>query len=107
MFWFRRKTFPGSYERLQALKRRYFDSLFARREELEAAVGSAFAWERLDSRRASRIALYNPKPAGPSFDTDSEAREWMVQTMAVWTDVFSPVIAALPTATSLRTATIG
>jgi hypothetical protein len=85
----------------------YFDSLYARREELEAAVGAEFAWERLDNRRASRIALYNPKAVGPSFDTDPEAREWMVQTMALWTDVFGPVIAALPPAGGPPTAAVG
>ena len=35
-----------------------FDQLFARREAIEAAVGEPLRWERLDNRRACRIAVY-------------------------------------------------
>ncbi len=79
----------------QAANKAYFDELYARREELEGALGAAFSWERLDKRRASRIALYRPAPAGSSIDEDAESREWMVATMVAWTDLFRPVIAAL------------
>jgi REP element-mobilizing transposase RayT len=35
-----------------------FDQLFARREAIETAVGELLRWERLDNRRACRIAVY-------------------------------------------------
>ena len=35
-----------------------FDFLFAHREPIEAAVGEPLRWERLDNRRACRIAVY-------------------------------------------------
>ena len=39
--------------------KRVFDQLFADRTEIDAAVGASLSWERLDSKRACRIALHH------------------------------------------------
>lgn len=42
----------------QARNKEIFDALKARREEIEATFGGPLKWERMDEKRASRIAVY-------------------------------------------------
>lgn len=63
--------------------KRQFDSLFARRSEVERRFsGETLSWERLDHRKASRVAVYRP------FDKErvlaeepvrAELFEWMTK----------------------------
>ena len=46
-----------------------FDKLFEQKDEIEAALGEPVSWERLDNKRASRLALYID---GSVDDSDSE-----------------------------------
>jgi hypothetical protein len=73
----------------------FFDILLAQRDRIESELGAGLAWERMDNRRSSRIAVYRPLGSGTAFDAPSE-RDWMVQTMARWTDVFRPIVQELP-----------
>lgn len=55
-----------------------FDMLYARRNEFEQLFGEPLEWERLDGRRASRIAIYTI--AGILTDQDNEDLvDWTVQ----------------------------
>ncbi len=65
----------------QAINKRIYDGLYARRYEIEAEIGEPLSWERMDNARASRIALYHD-----GFITDpAEALEalqrWAVEAM--------------------------
>lgn len=40
------------------LNKRIFDALFSKKEQIEQIYGSGLTWERLDDKRASRIAEY-------------------------------------------------
>ena len=65
-----------------------FDSLFAKRELIEQLFGEELAWERLDNRRASRIALYR----SGSIDDDESAlgaiKTWMIEKLLRFRTVF-------------------
>jgi hypothetical protein len=80
----------------QGSTKAYFDALHARESELEAALGPGISWERLDNRRASRIALYHPVPENPPLDQNIELQAWAVSTMVRWSDTLRPIIKALP-----------
>lgn len=78
----------------QTKNKRYFDRLRERASELEQQLGLPISWERLDARRASRVAVYHDVP-GEDFDTDAELIEWAAQTMARLVDVMSPIVKSL------------
>lgn len=72
-----------------------FDQLFARRVEFEQQFGEPLAWERLEGRRASRIAIYT----NASVLSDSENEEvlaWAVKRAVDFFRVFGPEFAVQP-----------
>ncbi|WP_437765667.1 DUF4268 domain-containing protein [Sorangium sp. KYC3313] len=74
----------GEVERNKAL----FDALLARRSEVESTFGEPLEWERLDDRRASRIAVYRP---GAIQEDDARLREiriWAVERLLKLKAVF-------------------
>lgn len=61
--------------------KRLFDLLLEKRAEIEQDFGGALEWERLDARRASRIAAYRP---GSIQAGESELRaihSWAIETL--------------------------
>jgi hypothetical protein len=73
---------------MQANKER-FDLLFRRRAEFEQQFGEPLTWERLEGRRACRIAIYTQA----SILTDSENDEvisWAVKKALGFYRVFGP-----------------
>lgn len=66
---------------IQTQNKTIFDKLALRRDELERKANATFTWERLDERRASRIAIYH---SGEISDTDEsllKLHEWATDTM--------------------------
>ena len=64
-----------------------FDQLFSHKETIEAALGEELSWERLDDRRASRIALYHDGTITDNEDRLAQLREWAVNAMVRFQDV--------------------
>jgi hypothetical protein len=56
-----------------------FDSLFSQRAEIEHKLEEPLEWERLDDRRASRIALYREGHIEQSEEELREIRGWMIE----------------------------
>jgi hypothetical protein len=79
----------------QPTNKAYFDALNERAAELEGEVGYQLVWERLDSRRASRV--YTGRTFAPAelADESHELRDWAVQSMLAFARVFRPVIRRL------------
>lgn len=80
----------------------YFDHLNQRRNAIESATGMPLVWERLDNRRASRIAAeFSRSIDRAGSDEDPEAVVWAAATMVRFYDAFHPILKALPPAPSL------
>ena len=52
--------------------------MYERRSEIEQALGDELTWERLDNRRASRIALYRTGRINDEPDALQEYQEWLI-----------------------------
>lgn len=71
--------------------KRIFEALYSRRAEVEAAVGQPLSWERMDDRRASRVAAYRDLGTEAPADDDDLA-EWAVTTMTSFYDALRPLL---------------
>ena len=77
------------------LNKGFFDALDAQRDDLSEALGGDLVWERLDTKRASRLSVQHEVPASPSPDQNADLRSWAVETMVRWSDVLRPVVRSL------------
>lgn len=59
--------------------KRLFDALAADCQDIEREFGKPLTWERLDDRRASRIALYRAGSIDDDEETLSVIRAWMIE----------------------------
>ncbi len=66
-----------------------FDHLYKHRDEIEAAVDQTVSWERLEGKRACRIALYRDGSISDDEGTLEEVRSWAVPTMIRFREVLS------------------
>jgi hypothetical protein len=72
-----------------------FEEFKAKAAAIEAGVGQPVAWERMDDRRASRIAVYHDVTGDVDFASQPELIEWAAKTMVTLNDVLRPLIKAL------------
>lgn len=69
-----------------------FDGLQSRAEKIASKVGENLSWERLDNRRASRIAAYRSGTITDSPEVLLELRQWATLTMIKFYNVFRPLL---------------
>lgn len=69
-----------------------FDGFHSRTEEIVSKVGESLSWERLDNRRASRIAAYRLGAITDAPEVLSELRQWATGTMIKFYNVFRPLL---------------
>jgi hypothetical protein len=69
-----------------------FDDLHPRAEEIARSVGERLSWERLDNRRASRIAAYRSGTINDSPDNLALLCQWATWTMMKFYHVFRPLL---------------
>ncbi len=72
-----------------------FDRLHSEREDLERAFGEPLSWERLDERRASRVAVYCPGAVDVNSDELARLRAWAIERLLKFRSVFGPKVRAL------------
>lgn len=65
-----------------------FDSLEKEREKIEEEFGEDLSWERLDDKRASRIALYRQGSIDSEHEELEEIRTWTIEKLLTFKKVF-------------------
>jgi CBS domain-containing protein len=75
--------------------KRIFDALLSRREALEDAFGEPLSWERIDDKRASRLARYYPGNIADNKGTLANLRARAVEGMIRFRRVLVPHLVAV------------
>lgn len=66
----------------------FFDRLHADREMIESEFGEPLKWERLDGKRASRVAIYRSGAIDGSSEALQEIHDWAIQNLLQFKKVF-------------------
>jgi len=67
-----------------------FDLIYQDRELIESQFGEKLEWERLDEKRACRIAIYREGSIEDDPEKLNEIREWSIQKLLKLKEVFHP-----------------
>ncbi len=77
------------------LNKELFDKLVSEKESLEKILGEKLSWERLDERRACRVAIYRAGKIEDDQQHLEEIRAWMIDRLLKLKDVFAPRLSEL------------
>ena len=66
------------------------EKLQQHKNQIETGIGEQLAWERLENRRACRIAIYRPGSIDDDEDTLTETRTWMIGKLLSFKETFTP-----------------
>lgn len=72
-----------------------FDTLQASREAIEREFGEPLQWERLEDRRASRIAVYRPGSIEDDTQSLQDIKAWAIERLLRLKKVFGSRLGAL------------
>ena len=72
-----------------------FDKLVSEQRFLESKFGEELSWERLDERRACRVAVYRPGSIEDDQQTLEVVRGWMIERILKLKDIFGWRLAKL------------
>ena len=67
-----------------------FDRLKERRESIERELGIELEWSRLDTRRASRVAMIREGSIDDDDRALDEVRVWMIERLFAFKKAFGP-----------------
>jgi hypothetical protein len=73
----------------------FFDRLYSQRELFESAFAEPLSWERLDERRASRVAIYCPGSIEANAEELNRIRAWAIDRLLKIRNVLGPKIREL------------
>ena len=68
-----------------------------RKEPIESELSESLAWERLDGRRASRIAVVRQGSIDDDPETLKEIEDWMIDKQLDFKRIFGPRLDELAT----------
>ncbi|HEW79607.1 MAG TPA: DUF4268 domain-containing protein [Phycisphaerales bacterium] len=66
----------------------FFDKLFEEKKEIEAEFGQTLEWERLDNKRACRVAVYRTGSIKDSSEELQKIKDWGIQNLLKLRDIF-------------------
>jgi len=78
----------GDGEKNKAL----FDWLYEQKDEIHSKLGKELEWERLDDKRASRIAMYMDGSIQSSEEDLIEIKAWHIENLLRFKKILSPLI---------------
>lgn len=58
-----------------------FDALYAKKDLIDAAYGASLEWDKLEEKRACRIAIYRDGDIDADSETLVEIKRWMVENL--------------------------
>jgi hypothetical protein len=64
-----------------------FELIASDKEKIEAEMGESLSWERLDDKRASRIAIYIPGVIDSDGKTKNELKDWAIEMLLKFKNV--------------------
>ena len=67
-----------------------FDKLQEDKEAIESELAESLKWDRLDNRKASRIAVVRPGSIDDDEEMLGEIHDWMVEKLLAFKRVFGP-----------------
>lgn len=70
--------------------KQYFDLLLSQRESIESEFGQTLEWERLDDKRASRVAIYREGSIDSSTEELQDIHAWGINNLLQFKKVFGP-----------------
>lgn len=79
----------------RAVNKTLFDALHLERAKVEASSQLALSWERMDDKKASRIAVYRKVDDLEAIEDDAALRQWAVATMGRLYDALRPMVKRL------------
>lgn len=79
----------------QEENKRIFDALHARAEDLQSHFDAPLRWERLDDRRASRIAIFRDATIDDPEEALAQTRDWAIGKLLKFREVFGPRLAEI------------
>lgn len=80
----------GDSEKNKAL----FDWLHSQKETIENECGFELQWERLDEKRASRIAVNRSGSINSRTEELEQIQKWQIEKLLIFKKVFSPLVKA-------------
>lgn len=69
-----------------------FDWLHSQKDTIEKECGFPFQWDRLDERRASRIAVTRSGSIESSAEELEQIRRWQIERLLIFKKVFAPLV---------------
>ncbi|MBD3338070.1 MAG: DUF4268 domain-containing protein [Candidatus Lokiarchaeota archaeon] len=67
-----------------------FDTIYQDKEVIESKFDEDLEWERLDDKKASRIAIYRNGSIDSDGETLKEIKDWSIEKLLKFKEVFSP-----------------
>ena len=80
---------------MQQLTKKIFDNLYRERDAIESEFGESLHWERLQEKRASRVAVYHKGSIVESSETLEKLRQWAIDHLLKFKAVFGNRLSAL------------
>jgi Domain of unknown function (DUF4268) len=76
----------------EAFNKAIFRALEVKKAAIECELGETLSWERLDNRRASRIATYRPGSIEDTESNLSQIHRWGIEELIKFKRVFGPLL---------------